>query len=67
MYIRTFTGSDDDMDNAVEEAETAAQQALNNIGAGELISVQAQSLIDRWRDGSENRHTCFHIITVTYE
>ncbi len=63
MHIRTFTGSDDDMTKAIQEAELSAAPLFESLGRNELISVTAQSFVDRI--GGE--HTCFHIITVVYE
>lgn len=67
MHIRTFTGSDDDMVKAIQEAELSADQLFESIGRDELISVTAQSFVDRWQFGGQVFHTCFHIITVVYE
>ena len=64
MQINTFTGSDNNMDVAVTEAEEQAQDFLATLASDALISVQAQSLIDRWQDEGGNYHTCFHIITI---
>lgn len=67
MHIRTFNGSSGDMDVAITEAEDDAQQLLDRLGTGELISVTAQSFVDRFSELGEQHHTCFHIITVVYE
>lgn len=66
MHIRTFLGSDDDLSVAIAEAEAAAQRLLDNLNPHELISVSAQSFIDRWEDGGLNHHTSFHVITVVF-
>lgn len=67
MHIRTFTGSDDDMTKAIQEAELSADQLFESLGRNELISVTAQSFVDRIGEGLYAEHTCFHIITVVYE
>lgn len=68
MHIRTFTGSDDDMTKAIQEAELSADQLFESLGRNELISVTAQSFVDRIGEGLyAGEHTCFHIITVVYE
>ncbi len=67
MHIRTFTGSDDDMNAAIEEAELGADQLLEKLHKSELFSVTTQSFVDRHGDGTfAGEHTCFHIITVVY-
>ena len=63
MRVLTFTGSDDEMEKAIEEAEVCANQLLVSIGRNELFSVTPQSFVDRFEGG----HTCFHTITVVYE
>lgn len=67
MHIRTFAGSDDEMDVAISAAEDNAQKLLDHVGPGELHSVTAQSFVDRWQFSGAIFHTCFHIITVVYE
>lgn len=68
MNIRTFWGSADEMGDAIDEAETDAQKLLVRLGPAELVSVTAQSFVDRWPDSSRGDagHTCFHIITVVF-
>lgn len=67
MHIQTFTGSDGDMNTAIEEAEAGAQQLLDSLGRDELIGLKTQSFVDRFSELGEQHHTCFHIITVVYE
>lgn len=67
MYIRTFKGSDDSLDSAIEQAEQAAQVLLDCLSAPELISIQSQTIVDRWNSDGAQQHWCFHIITVTFE
>jgi tetrahydromethanopterin S-methyltransferase subunit B len=68
MHIRTFTGSDDDMTKAIQEAELSADDLIERLNPSELFSVTTQSFVDRHGDGTfAGAHTCFHIITVVYE
>ncbi len=68
MHIRTFTGSDDDMYKAIQEAELSADELMERLSSNELFSVTAQSFVDRHGDGTfAGEHTCFHVITVVYE
>jgi hypothetical protein len=67
MQIRTFTGSDGDMNSAIQEAEAGAQQLLDSLDRDELIGLKTQSFVDRFTELGEQHHTCFHIITVVYE
>ena len=59
MYIRTFVGEGGSLEDTIKDAEEKAQQALSNIGAGELHSVQAQTIV--------TEYAICHIITITYE
>lgn len=69
LYIRTFQGSNDDMSTAIAEAEKPAQILLDSLSRSELVSVQAQSFVDRYEESPNyiGGQTYFHIITVVYE
>lgn len=67
MYIRTFTAQDEVLVAAVEVAERNAETTMHNIGTVELVSIQAQTLIDRYTEMGKSYVEYIHVITIAYE
>lgn len=63
MYIRTFVGCHINILKAAESAEREAEPLFSSLSKSDLVSVQAQTLIQQDEEGD----TYFHVITVVYE
>jgi len=63
MYIRTFIGCQTNIQKATDAAEHEAESLLTSLSKSELVSVQAQTLIEQDEVGV----TYFHVITVVFE